>query len=455
MTGLRSIERGLLVFLVVFWLACFALFVREALTDGLHQTHLIVRSAETARAFPTVVRHRPGAAGPTSVAPGDQLVRVGSVDLRGAASWTVYAQFFAQASPRGALEITLERDGVRATVSERLDPDGDAWRDATVALVFAATALLIVVRVPGSRMGRSFAFAALVWTLTWLRFPGAAPEQTYAYFGVRAVVGCLWAPLMIRAAYHFPESAWPRGRRVPVWPWLFLALGLTWTSKWFAVPFPVEFGTLANPAMGAGVGAALLFVATRNYRRADALGRRQARWVLLGVYLGLGPSGLGAMTAVAQPELAWLWYASQSSLIAIPIAIFVAITRSNLLDIDRVISSTASYTILLVILGTAALIGVAYAPNRHLFFNREERQGRQGSEDHWWEYTPATRDWVRELGLRVPAGFAAVGTGLRVFESDWMDEPCVVGGLGDRRSLTSSVRSGPDPLTSFRRACPP
>ena len=39
------------------------------------------------------------------------------------------------------------------------------------------------------------------------------------------------------------------------------------------VPFSHEFGLRANPALGSLVIAAVLTVATHNYKRADALGR--------------------------------------------------------------------------------------------------------------------------------------------------------------------------------------
>lgn len=347
----HRVELAILASLGLVWAFCFTLFVREAARGGAPQAHLLVGPPADAESYPVVARLRPGyPADPEGARVGDRLIRIGGVDLRGAMPWTVYAATFAEASD-GRVAVTYEREGRRGRAIERLLPDGNPWREAAGALVFAVTAFLVLIRAPDSLMVRSFAAATLMWTLTWLRFQGSDPLHTELYLAVRAVAGSLWAPLMIRAAFHFPDGARPRGTRLPLWPWAFAILGLTWTSKWLGIPFSHEFGTRANPAIGILVILAVLLVATRNYRRASAFGRRQVRWVLLGAYLGTAPVLLGNAAAAVWPELAEWWHASQAALVAIPISILIAVTHSNLLDVDRLISGTASYTILLLVLG--------------------------------------------------------------------------------------------------------
>jgi class 3 adenylate cyclase len=350
-------ELLLLAALAAIWTACFALFVREILRGGPPQTHLLVEPPESGDAYPIVASLRPGSEPPPDgVQPGDRLVRAGASDLRGAMPWTVYARLYAEARD-GAVRVEASRDGRPLEAIEPLRYEGDAWSEAFIALAFAATAMLLVWRAPGSRMLRSWAAATLVWTLTWLCFQGPSVPQTYAYLVVRVVAGCLWAPLMVRAAFHFPEHAWPRDRRLPLWPWLFLVLGLTWSSKWMGIPFSHELGMRANPGIGSLVLVTLLLVATRNYRCADAFGRRQVRWVLLGTYVGLAPVLLGNVAAMLRPDLVDWWNASQVFLVAVPISIWFAATRSNLLDVDRLISGTAAYTIVLLVF--ASLTAVA------------------------------------------------------------------------------------------------
>jgi class 3 adenylate cyclase len=118
---------------------------------------------------------------------------------------------------------------------------------------------------------------------------------------------------------------------------------------------PIAVGTVANAGLGAVYIATLLAVLARNYRQADPVGRRQVRWVVYGVYVGNLPVLVAIVAALVEPSLWWLWDASTAGLAVIPIFIFLAITRSNLLDVDRIISVTASYTLLLVVLAVTVL----------------------------------------------------------------------------------------------------
>jgi class 3 adenylate cyclase len=344
----RSRDGFVIALLLAVFVVSFAVYLREEVRGGPWRPRFFVASAETSTAHPPVVRFRSSEdAGTSSLRRGDRLVRSGERELTGARPWTVYASLYSAADSTGELALEVEREGQRLSLVERLSSE-QLLRDALLALCFAGTGLLILRRVPNSTTARSFAVAALAWAIAQIQFPGASPIQTYAYYGMRAVVGFLWAPLMILAAIQFPEGAWPRNRAMPRWPWLFSCLGLTWTSWWMSVPFSTEFAARANPAIASLVIVAVLVVMTRNYRLAGPAGRRQVKWVLLGCYIGLGPSLLGTLVGTVRPELTSLWFATQITVVAIPVSILIAVTRSNLLDIDRLISATATYTVLLV-----------------------------------------------------------------------------------------------------------
>ena len=351
----------LLIAGVGLFVTALALYAREELRGGPWRSHVLVAGAEAPATYPRVVRFLPGYdAAASRLLPGDRLVRAGARDLRGAAAWTVYTDLYAAAGPHGEVEVEALREGVHLVSLEALPAESHVMRDALLGVAFAATALLLLRRAPNAAQTRWFAAAALVWAIAQVQFQGAAPAQTYGYFVVRSALGCLWAPLMILAAIHFPEGAWPRDRRAPLWPWLFAALGPTWTSIWMGVPLANERAILANAVIGSLVIAAILVVVTRNYRLAGPAGRRQVRWVMLGCYLGLTPSLVGTLVGAVRPELASVWFASQLALVAIPLSIYLAVERSNLLDIDRLISGTGSYTILLALLGAAALSAVPW-----------------------------------------------------------------------------------------------
>jgi class 3 adenylate cyclase len=353
MGSLRARDRLLLLVLLPIWLVCFALFVGERWSGRPTRPTLLVTSG-AAGGYPEVVRYRPGLARPTdALRAGDRLLRIGSRAAAGLSAVGVLAESLAQADPAGLFEVEYERDGVRRSERIALLPEEWPWRTTASTLAFAGIAVLLILRAPRSRTAQAFLPASLVWSLSWIEFQGALPLQTWAYVAVRTVTGCLWAPLMLRAALHFPEELAPPSGRAPRWIWAFSLLGLTWTSMWFGFPLPIEVGTRLNPALGALVIVVVLAVLTRNYLRAGPAGRRQVKWVLLGIYLGTLPVLAAVVAAAVDPDLVWLWSISLSALVAIPLSIFFAITRANLFDIDRVISTTATYSLLL----TAALAG--------------------------------------------------------------------------------------------------
>jgi hypothetical protein len=82
-------------------------------------------------------------------------------------------------------------------------------------------------------------------------------------------------------------------------------------------------------------------------------------------------------------------FPSQLALFAIPISVYIAATRSNLLDVDRLVSSTAAYTLLLVGLGAAALTVLPW-----LARVASERAGMDAT--------------LAQLGLAVLVAFAAI-----------------------------------------------
>lgn len=339
------------------------LYIREEMRGGPRQSAVLIEGAGARGAYPVVahVRVPPEA---TRLRAGDLLVRVGGGGLAGAPAWSAYARMYSAAAPNGEVDVEVVRADRRIAVRETLAREPHVRRDVLVAVAFVVTTLSLLRRAPNSGAVRAFAPAAFVWALAQIDFQGAAPAQTYAYMAVRSLIGCVWAPLAVLAAVHFPEGAWPRNRRSPKWPWLFTLLGATWTGYWFSIPVSAEIALRANPILGSLTIAAILVVLTRNYRYAGPAGRRQARWVFLGCYVGLVPSLLGTLVGALRPDLEWIWFASQISLIAIPVSIYLGVTRSNLFDIDRLISGAGSYTTLVVAVGVLTVTAVPWLAAR-------------------------------------------------------------------------------------------
>ena len=73
-----------------------------------------------------------------------------------------------------------------------------------------------------------------------------------------------------------------------------------------------------------------MIVLARTYLQADKYGRRQVKWVLLGLYLGTVPVLAAAVAAGVDPSLWWLYEASMIATLAIPVCVFVALVSSPL-----------------------------------------------------------------------------------------------------------------------------
>ena len=120
-------------------------------------------------------------------------------------------------------------------------------------------------------------------------------------------------------------------------------------------PLPIAFvpPTIDDHTQFVAWGALLIALAALllRYRASHAALRRQYRWVLwslsfvvIGLVIGLAGSGLGGAAA----DLAW--YPVLVAYAAVPGAFMVAILRYRLYEIDRLVSRTVTYTVVVVIL---------------------------------------------------------------------------------------------------------
>lgn len=110
-----------------------------------------------------------------------------------------------------------------------------------------------------------------------------------------------------------------------------------------------EVGQISNGVLGVFYILTVLTVLSRNYVRASAVGRRQLRWLIYGLYVGLVPVVFSLAIRLVAPEVKLLGLVS-ISMALIPVCILIAIVRYNLFDIDRLISGTVSYTFLVILL---------------------------------------------------------------------------------------------------------
>jgi class 3 adenylate cyclase len=165
-------------------------------------------------------------------------------------------------------------------------------------------------------------------------------------------------PLAVRAALSFPLETASRGLWSRLWPWLFALTGLGGLTWAFGLPLPADWGLPLAAGGSVACALTLLAILTRNYRRSGPTGRRQIKWVLIGIYLGLLPPLLAGSATLVDRSLWWLYELSLVSVLCIPLGFFVALSRDHLYDVNRLISAAATYTILSVLLIAGLLVAV-------------------------------------------------------------------------------------------------
>ncbi len=250
-------------------------------------------------------------------------------------------------------------------------------------LIFALPGTLIIARQPGNAIG---------WLLLGPALLGALPSEGYlsSFAGAPADPSFVlllnlwlqsWGWLLLIVPVVFIPLLFPTGRPLsPRWRWvialglgmsaflIFLAtftLDLSYQDQW-SVANPIGFiahDPFASPTFSALWSGGLLVLTVLcvgslfvRYRRAGRLERQQIKWLLYACALFAGfysPS-----LFVSEQSSRWALLVGvllPLTILIIPIAIALAILRYRLYDIDVIIRKTLVYAVL------TALLGLVYA----------------------------------------------------------------------------------------------
>ena len=349
-------QRALFAFLVAVWAVTFALSVRTMARDVRFST-VFVAAPEAADGYPVVTgfrgwEHDPG----SGVRIGDRLLDLDGVDLRGAGPVGFIAAFAEVATGRDQVPVVFERSGERGTT---MLPGGRVRVLAPLlpaSLVFALVAILLARRATLSFMVRTFVVCFLVQAIFLAAQIGGSRFETYTGMFLHVSTLTVSGPLWTYALLLFPEGNRERARHV--WPWLFSILGLLHTGH-IGTPVPPHVGIPAAAIVVVIQLVTNVTIATRAYRRTDPIGRRQLRWFLFGMYCASMPTIVTGVLNAADPAFEPWYDWSLTAIAALPIALLISIARYNLFDIDRLISTTASYNVLLML---AVGLGVTIVP---------------------------------------------------------------------------------------------
>jgi len=263
--------------------------------------------------------------------------------------------------------------------------DSDTFMNLGTMLLFLVLGQLILWKASGNRIGWVFSAIGLM-------FLGAAIAGGLAELGslaFSAIGGALWLGWIVligTLVLWFPTGEVPSRR----WLWLqWVGFGLlavtlftyifteqvciegsdsggcaVWALNPIGIPgMPnPEFGWLAGPIFSfypIFMGGAVLSLFMR-YRKAGTIERLQLKWFLLACasfVAALGTEIVLEALGVGQPPFlidAWI----SLSILAIPISATLAILRYRLYDIDRIISRTVSYAIVIAVLATVYALGL-------------------------------------------------------------------------------------------------
>ena len=226
----------------------------------------------------------------------------------------------------------------------------------------------------------------------------ALPPGLTEMTGFQTLLGLFSAPswygmllfVLVLIPLLFPTGSPPS----PRWRWVAWVSVTTWvimSAQWMlqesfctdwnasettctaSVDNPIGIPGIQNPeesTLGGVLLAALvicsLFALTSlvvRFRRSRGIERQQIKWVLLSVSLFVVGNVLIEeiwMSVLGQPEPSgpFFYWLDQILWLIVPVSVAVAILRYRLYDIDRVISRTVSYAIVIVLLALVYALGV-------------------------------------------------------------------------------------------------
>jgi hypothetical protein len=262
---------------------------------------------------------------------------------------------------------------------------------ALIGYLFTVLGAVMDFRLPGHRFGRFMLVAGAGLLINGLAFIPLFPPPdvlTPTVF-IGAYLATFWPipiGLLIHLFYVFPTGRLPSARWKMV-GYIEGALAACWAPVILfstTISPPNDDWQLANPAViGTGtsalggiligiVGIGMLGLALGGFaailirwRRASWSEKNQIKLVLYGGTLFLaafiGQSFLSEDGTAASVLVNVAFVAAAAS---IPVLMTVAITRHGLYDVDRLISRTVGYAIVVIVLGLIYAVGAVYVPVR-------------------------------------------------------------------------------------------
>jgi signal transduction histidine kinase/CheY-like chemotaxis protein len=343
---------------------CLGLHVREVVRTGLWQSPVYALPGRGPDAWPRVGGETPEVRGaPHALRTGDVLLSIGARDLRGHGHLGFLGRAYEEVDASGWAPLEIERDGQRIRTGLQLAPFPVPWMRVPFLGLMLALIAWLTWRLPADPTARRVTLALGAAIVGESVFEGGGLAQTAVARSIFIFGGLVWCPLLVRLTAYEPA----RGDERPM-PVLRLGMVLAGTA-WLLPKLQYLLGGPAPPALIPATVAAGEVVAVTvpfaffaaNYRRADEAKRRSLRWIfhatLVSALLMVGALSLLALQPGSSVYALAIGLAGIAATL-IPVGFFLSITSYDLFDVDRVISRTASYTLLLVGFLAVLLAGV-------------------------------------------------------------------------------------------------
>lgn len=352
----RRLDRVLLLVGVPIWLVCFGLSVRSVLKPA-GALPLRVTLWQAPDAYPEVVRLADFVpVSPSGARVGDLLIRLGETDLRGASGVRFFVRFTEAAQDGGPVPALVERDGKRIEVA--IPPVSFAVLAPMVAVtpIFVAFGIAILLKAPRSEVARGVFHLFLVAAIFLSGFFGGPWWLCGFSLAVFTLSSLLVGPLLIRLALVFPTGVSPASPWLRALPYPFAMVGLSTAAMMTGFPYSIRHAEPVSAVLQALSIAIALTLVHRSYLRTDAVARRQLKLSLLGLYLTCLPMILGGLWLVFNPDDRAFAALPAAAIGLGPIFVYLALYHYDVFDVDRLVSATAAYNVVLVLLAGAWLL---------------------------------------------------------------------------------------------------
>ena len=292
---------------------------------------------------------------------GDRLIALNGESLANITPIQFQFDFANSLHQRSEAVFTVQGGGQERTV--RLEPSHAkiTWSHLPPVIGYVVIAILVMLRAPNAPGSRIF-FAAFMSIAIFQT--GITSGSGYQVVGGRflfILMGMISFALALLWLISFsrPPRELDTKPRVPVWVAFIVPVLFALPRLNYYVDGPLAPENYIPHTYAVDVLFTLLVIGTIswNYYCADAVNRRKIRWVMIGVYLAFVPMLLIQFTGALFEVGEWFLWVQNFGLLfyaAVPISLFMAMRHYNLFDVDRLISGSIAYTILIVLFALMA-----------------------------------------------------------------------------------------------------